>query len=120
MSVEDLSETLFQIKVCILIDLFRTTRIQGGVALEPYCMLLLLLQVFRMQQESREGLSSLWADGKREDSPRELANLQASHAETVLELRKTRQLLLLEHRITTDLQVHSNGTHKHIDYSHFS
>ncbi|KAI4808740.1 hypothetical protein KUCAC02_000786 [Chaenocephalus aceratus] len=74
MSVEDLSDTLLQIKA------------------------------FRMQQESRAGLDFLWADGQVEDSPRELANIQAVHAETVLELQKTRNLLLLEHRISKDLQ----------------
>lgn len=78
MSVEELSETLLQIKA------------------------------FRMQQESRLGLPFLWADGKVEDSPRELATIQASHAETVLELQKTRHLLLLEHRISKDLQVHTH------------
>ncbi|XP_051800041.1 protein fantom [Acanthochromis polyacanthus] len=74
MSVEDLSETLLQIKA------------------------------FRMQQESREGLHFLLADGNIEDPSRELVNIQASHAETVLELQKTRNLLILEHRITKDLQ----------------
>lgn len=58
-----------------------------------------------MQRESKEGLHFLLADGKVEDSPRELVNIQASHAETVLELQKTRNLLLLEHQITKDLQV---------------
>ncbi|KAK1889697.1 X-linked retinitis pigmentosa GTPase regulator-interacting protein 1 [Dissostichus eleginoides] len=72
MSVEDLSDTLLQIKA------------------------------FRMQQESRAGLDFLWADGQVE--PHELANIQAVHAETVLELQKTRNLLLLEHRISKDLQ----------------
>lgn len=64
------------------------------------------LQAFRLQQESREGLRFLKADGKIEDVSCELANIQASHAETVLELQKTRNLLLLEHRISKDLQVH--------------
>ncbi|XP_023277539.1 protein fantom-like [Seriola lalandi dorsalis] len=78
MSVEELSETLVQIKA------------------------------FRMQQESREGLRFLWADGKVEDAPHELVNIQASHAEAVLELQKTRNLLLLEHRISKDLQEELN------------
>ena len=71
-------------------------------------MLPLRLQAFRMQQESREGLRFLSADGKVEDFPRELVNIQASHAETVLELQKTRSLLLLEHRISKDLQVRAH------------
>lgn len=77
MSAEELSETLAQIKA------------------------------FRMQQESRMGLSFLSDDGKVEDAPRELASMQASHAETVLELQKTTHLLLVEHQISKDLQVHT-------------
>lgn len=76
MSVEELSETLVQIKT------------------------------FRMQQESRMGLPFLSGDVKGGDSPQELAAMQASHAETVLELRKTTHLLLVEHQISKDLQVH--------------
>lgn len=68
-------------------------------------------QAFRMQQESREGLRFLLADGKAEDSPREIINIQALHAETVLELQKTRNLLLLEHRISKDLKVRLNSNH---------
>ncbi|XP_017165780.1 protein fantom isoform X2 [Poecilia reticulata] len=78
MSVEELSETLLQIKA------------------------------FRMQQESREALGFLVPDGGVDDSSRELVNIQASHAETVLELQKTRNLLLLEHKITKDLQEELN------------
>ncbi|TNM93539.1 hypothetical protein fugu_001715 [Takifugu bimaculatus] len=74
MSVEDLSETLLQIKA------------------------------FRMQQESQAGLSFLCTEGNTEDSLWDLATIRASHAETVLELQKTRQLLLLEHHISQDLQ----------------
>lgn len=66
---------------------------------------LLQPQAFRMRQESREGLRFLVVDGKVQDSTNELVNIQASYAETVLELQKTRNLLLLEHKITTDLQV---------------
>lgn len=78
MSAEELSETLAQIKA------------------------------FRMQQESRTGLSFLTDDGKVEDAPQELASMQASHAETVLELQKTTRLLLVEHQISKDLQVHTS------------
>ncbi|XP_029944146.1 protein fantom [Salarias fasciatus] len=74
MSVEDLSETLLQIKA------------------------------FRIQQENRQALQFLQADGTRDGSTREQVHLQASHAETVLELQKARNLLVLEHQITKDLQ----------------
>lgn len=66
-----------------------------------------------MQQEGREGLSFLLSDEKVEDSNRELVKLQASYAETALELQKTRNLLLLEHKITTDLQVHTFSAHNY-------
>lgn len=58
-----------------------------------------------MQRDSQAGLSFLSTDEKMQDSAWDLATIRASHAETVLELQKTRQLLLLEHRISRDLQV---------------
>lgn len=61
-----------------------------------------------MRQESQAGLSFLCPEEKTEDSPWDLATIRASHAETVLELQKSRQLLLLEHRISRDLQVRIN------------
>ncbi|XP_056156152.1 protein fantom [Lampris incognitus] len=85
MSVEELSETLWQIKA------------------------------FRLQQESKEGLRFLKDDGKLEESSRELADIQASHAETVLELQKTRDLLQLEHRITKDLQEECNTVNQRLE-----
>ncbi|XP_028839633.1 protein fantom isoform X2 [Denticeps clupeoides] len=74
MSVEELSETLLQIKA------------------------------FRLQQESCKEMHFLSFDEKAKDEVRELTRLEASHAETVLELQKTRDLLLLQHRLTNDLQ----------------
>ncbi|XP_014867573.1 PREDICTED: protein fantom-like isoform X1 [Poecilia mexicana] len=85
LSVEELSETLLQIKA------------------------------FRMQQESREALGFLVPDGGVDDSSRELVNIQASHAETVLELQKTRNLLLLEHKITKDLQEELNMINQKVE-----
>lgn len=72
--------------------------------LDPYRSFGVPLQTFRMQQESQVGLSFLRTEGNTEDSLWDLATIRASHAETVLELQKTRQLLLLEHRISQDLQ----------------
>ncbi|XP_017209433.1 protein fantom isoform X2 [Danio rerio] len=74
MSVEDLSETLLQIKA------------------------------FRMQQETQGVMRFLKTDVKFEDTSRDLTAVQASYAETVLELQKTRDLLLLQHRLNADLQ----------------
>nr|XP_046237605.1 protein fantom [Scatophagus argus] len=85
MSVEELSETLLQIKA------------------------------FRLQQESKMGLPFVWAEGKVEDSPRDLANIQASLAETVLELQKTRNLLLLEHQISNGLQEELNTVNQKME-----
>ncbi|KAM4714727.1 protein fantom isoform 2-T3 [Anableps anableps] len=85
LSVEELSETLLQIKA------------------------------FRMQQESKEGLGFLADDGGLDDLSRELVNIQASHAETVLELQKTRNLLLLEHKITKDLQEELNVINQKVE-----
>lgn len=78
--------------------------------LDPYRSFGVPLQAFRMQQESQERLSFLRTEGNTEDSLWDLATIRASHAETVLELQKTRQLLLLEHHISQDLQAgkHAN------------
>lgn len=94
MSVEDLSQTLLQIKVGTSFAALQKRGDFSGL-LPP--------QAFRMQQDSRAGLSFL--DSKTEEPPEDAAGLRASHAETVLELQKSRQLLLLEHRIRRDLQV---------------
>ncbi|KAA0704990.1 X-linked retinitis pigmentosa GTPase regulator-interacting protein 1 [Triplophysa tibetana] len=74
MSVEDLSETLLQIKA------------------------------FRMKQETQAVMHFLKSERRFEDSSEDLTALQASYAETVLELQKTRDLLLLQHRLNADLQ----------------
>ncbi|XP_051971079.1 protein fantom [Xyrauchen texanus] len=74
MSVEDLSETLLQIKA------------------------------FRMQRDTQGVMSTFNTDGKLEDTSRDLTAVQASYAETVLELQKTRELLLLQHRLNADIQ----------------
>ncbi|XP_050953570.1 protein fantom [Labeo rohita] len=74
MSVEDLSETLLQIKA------------------------------FRMQRETQGMMCFLKTDEKLEDTSRDLTAVQASYAETALELQKTRDLLLLQHRLNADLQ----------------
>ncbi|XP_073669286.1 protein fantom-like [Paramisgurnus dabryanus] len=74
MSVEDLSETLLQIKV------------------------------FRMQKDTQGVMHFLKTDRRLEDSSEDLTAIQASYAETVLELQKTRDLLLLQHRLNVDLQ----------------
>ncbi|XP_054603393.1 protein fantom isoform X2 [Nothobranchius furzeri] len=85
MSIEELSETFLQIKT------------------------------FRMQQETSDGLQFLVTDSKVEDPTHELINIQASYAETVLELQKTRNLLLLEHKITRDLQEELNTTNQRVE-----
>ncbi|KTF92404.1 hypothetical protein cypCar_00019604 [Cyprinus carpio] len=74
MSVEDLSETLLQIKA------------------------------FRMQRETQGMMCFLKTDEKIEETSKDLTAVQASYAETVLELQKTRDLLLLQHRLNADLQ----------------
>lgn len=48
----------------------------------------------------------LKTDGMLEDTSRDLTAVQASYAETVLELQKTRDLLLMQHRLNADLQVY--------------
>ncbi|XP_030630839.1 protein fantom [Chanos chanos] len=75
-----------------------------GMSVEELSETLLQIKAFRLQQESREKLRFLIDDGKVEESSREPAALQASHAETLLELQKTRDMLLLQQKLSNDLQ----------------
>ncbi len=61
-----------------------------------------------MQQETQGMMSFLKTDEKIVETSRDLTAVQASYAETVLELQKTRDLLLLQRRLNTDLQVHTH------------
>ncbi|KAM6959641.1 protein fantom [Tautogolabrus adspersus] len=74
------------------------------MSVEELSNILLQIKAFRMQQESRSGLGFLLSGGKVEEALHDVAIIQASHAETVLELQKTRNLLLMEHCISKDLQ----------------
>ncbi|XP_034532655.1 protein fantom [Notolabrus celidotus] len=78
------------------------------MSVEELSEVLLQIKAFRFHQESRARLGFLSADGKMEDSLYETTHIQASHAETVLELQKTRNLLHLEHSISKDLQEELN------------
>ncbi|KAI5620880.1 protein fantom isoform X1 [Silurus asotus] len=55
-------------------------------------------------KDLKQGLTVLESNEKVNDPSQELAALQASHAETILELQKTRELLALQHRLNIDLQ----------------
>uniref|UniRef100_A0A673JDM4 RPGR interacting protein 1 n=1 Tax=Sinocyclocheilus rhinocerous TaxID=307959 RepID=A0A673JDM4_9TELE len=61
-----------------------------------------------MQRETQGMMCFLKTDEKIEETSKDLTAVQASHAETVLELQKTRDLLLLQHRLNADLQVHTH------------
>ncbi|KAM9425744.1 protein fantom [Pholidichthys leucotaenia] len=102
-------------QVSVLQDRLDSVSKEFDMSVEELSETLLQIKAFRMQQESREGLQFLLADGKVEDSTRELVNIQASHAETVLELQKTRNLLLLEHQITKDLQEELNTVNQRVE-----
>ncbi|XP_036072802.1 protein fantom [Oryzias melastigma] len=91
-------------RVSALQDRLNSVTKEFDMSTEELSETLLQIKAFRMQQESREGLNFLTTDGKMEDPTKEFAHAQAKHAETVLELQKTRNLLLLEHQITKDLQ----------------
>ncbi|XP_041092658.1 protein fantom [Polyodon spathula] len=77
LSLEDLSETLMQIK---------TFRLQ------------------RANEQLEDSLQKEEGCGKGEDLSRSFRELQASHAETILELEKTRNMLILQHKINKDYQ----------------
>ncbi|XP_047006286.1 X-linked retinitis pigmentosa GTPase regulator-interacting protein 1 isoform X2 [Ictalurus punctatus] len=65
---------------------------------------LMQIKVFRLQHENCKGLTVLVSNEKVKDPSQELAALQASHAETILELQKTRELLVMQHKLNSDLQ----------------
>uniref|UniRef100_A0A673JP25 RPGR interacting protein 1 n=1 Tax=Sinocyclocheilus rhinocerous TaxID=307959 RepID=A0A673JP25_9TELE len=60
--------------------------------------------LLEMQRETQGMMCFLKTDEKIEETSKDLTAVQASHAETVLELQKTRDLLLLQHRLNADLQ----------------
>ncbi|XP_054608461.1 protein fantom isoform X2 [Dunckerocampus dactyliophorus] len=103
--LEHLEEQILQYKeeISVLQHRLDSVTKEFDMSDEELSETLLQIKAFRMQQESREGLHLLGANRENEDP--ELANNQVLHAETVLELQKTRSLLLLEHRISKDLQV---------------
>ncbi|XP_020567331.2 protein fantom-like isoform X2 [Oryzias latipes] len=103
---EDLEREVVHYKeqVSVLQDRLDSVTKEFDMSAEDLSETLLQIKAFRMQQESRVGLNFLTPDGKLEDPGRDFANVQAQHAETVLELQKTRNLLLLEHQIAKDLQ----------------
>ncbi|XP_024864266.1 protein fantom isoform X3 [Kryptolebias marmoratus] len=102
-------------QVSTLQDRLNAISKEFDLSIEELSETLLQIKAFRMQQESREDLRFLVADGKVEDSTRELINIQASYAETALELQKTRNLLLLEHKITKDLQEELNTVNQKME-----
>ncbi|XP_051922901.1 protein fantom isoform X2 [Hippocampus zosterae] len=102
--VKDLDQEILQYKEeisCLQSRLDSVTK-EFDMSDQELSQTLLQIKAFRMQQESKEGLRFLGPDGGTEDPER--TDMQALHAETVLELQKTRSLLLLEHRISKDLQ----------------
>uniref|UniRef100_A0A671KW63 RPGR interacting protein 1 n=1 Tax=Sinocyclocheilus anshuiensis TaxID=1608454 RepID=A0A671KW63_9TELE len=68
--------------------------------------------LLEMQRETQGMMCFLKTDEKIEETSKDLTAVQASHAETVLELQKTRDLLLLQHRLNADLQVHTHLNYK--------
>ncbi|MGH0140563.1 UNVERIFIED_CONTAM: hypothetical protein FKN15_023231 [Acipenser sinensis] len=87
LSLEDLSETLMQIKT------------------------------FRLQRanEQLDSLQKEEGSGKGEDLSRSFRELQASHAETILELEKTRDMLILQHKINKDYQTELQAVMRNVE-----
>ncbi|XP_058872785.1 X-linked retinitis pigmentosa GTPase regulator-interacting protein 1 isoform X7 [Acipenser ruthenus] len=87
LSLEDLSETLMQIKT------------------------------FRLQRanEQLDSLQKEEGSGKGEELSRSFRELQASHAETILELEKTRDMLILQHKINKDYQTELQAVMRNVE-----
>ncbi|XP_060717635.1 protein fantom [Tachysurus vachellii] len=75
---------------------------------EDLSEILMQIKAFRLQQESCKGLTFLVSNEKVKDQSKELAAQQVSHVETILELQKTRELLVMQQRINNDLQAYMN------------
>ncbi|KAM9827598.1 protein fantom [Neosynchiropus ocellatus] len=89
-------------QVSVLQDKLNSVTKEFNMSVEELSETLLQIKAFRMQQENRESLSFL--DRNVELPPAGAAE----YTETVLELQKTRDLLLLENRISRDLQEELN------------
>ncbi|XP_058232075.1 protein fantom [Hemibagrus wyckioides] len=75
---------------------------------EDLSEILMQIKAFRLQQESCKGLTFMVSNEKVQDPSRELAAQQVSHVETILELQKTRELLVMQQKINSDLQAYMN------------
>ncbi|XP_051546298.1 protein fantom [Myxocyprinus asiaticus] len=65
---------------------------------------LMLIKVRRSQKSGDLGFLEKVEEGLKEDMERSLRELQATHAETVQELEKTRNMLIIQHKINKDYQ----------------
>ncbi|CAJ1086752.1 protein fantom [Xyrichtys novacula] len=84
------------------------------MSVEELSEILQQIKAYRIHQESRAQLEFLSADGKV-NALYEMTNIQGSHAETVVELQKTRHLLLLEHNISKNLQEELNTVNQKME-----
>lgn len=64
-----------------------------------------LLQVQKQQQNGDLVFLEKVEDDNRKDLEHSMRELQLTHAETVQELEKTRNMLILQHKINKDYQV---------------
>ncbi|KAL4640646.1 protein fantom-like [Arapaima gigas] len=94
----------YQKEVASLQERLDSVTKEFDISVEDLSDTLLQIKAFRLKREEQEKLRFLGATGTVENWSREAANLQASHAETVLELQKTREMLLLQSRIHSHLQ----------------
>ncbi|MGH0150516.1 UNVERIFIED_CONTAM: hypothetical protein FKN15_047373 [Acipenser sinensis] len=77
----------------------------------------LIAQTFRLQRanEQLDSLQKEEGSGKGEDLSRSFRELQASHAETILELEKTRDMLILQHKINKDYQTELQAVMRNVE-----
>uniref|UniRef100_A0A8C6Z255 RPGRIP1 like n=1 Tax=Nothoprocta perdicaria TaxID=30464 RepID=A0A8C6Z255_NOTPE len=71
---------------------------------KPPCSVLYIMQVQKQQKNGDLRIFAKAEDGIHKDLEQSLRNLQLTHAETVQELEKTRNMLIVQHKINKDYQ----------------
>ncbi|KAK1152904.1 protein fantom [Acipenser oxyrinchus oxyrinchus] len=90
---------------------------ESDLSLEDLSETLMQIKTFRLQRanEQLDSLQKEEGSGKGEDFSRSFRELQASHAETILELEKTRDMLILQHKINKDYQTELQAVMRNVE-----
>ncbi|XP_062317910.1 protein fantom [Osmerus eperlanus] len=76
---------------------------------------LMLIKVRKTQRNGQLGFLEQVEDEMRGDADRSVRELQATHAETIQELEKTRNMLIIQHKINKDYQAEVEAVTRKMD-----